>query len=540
MLKKIILENFMSHARTEIELADGLTVLTGPNNCGKSAVVAALHILATNGRTSHVMRHGEKLCRVTVETDDGHTVTWERKKSTVKYTLNGVDVNRVGNSTPETLHDLLRLDRVQAGTGKGTHDYDIHFGEQKSPIFLLGETGSRAASFFASSSDASRLVEMQHRHRSNVRERKSDAKRLTAEKEKNVKRLKVYEPLDQITRLVANAEGARKAIDSLQTQMTKLRELTGFLVRKSEARDRLGRQQQALARIEQTATTPTLLQRESDRQKHLANITTQLSSLTVQQQSLYKQNETLEKLAPPTRQHDVDRLRKRIADLTRLQQHQQKARRILDCCERLESPPPMEAAGQCGKTVDAILKATKREEHAAHCGKVLSDLRRVPDLYDTQRPRSLMRRLAAAIKSEARSKEAKQAFASLTKPPQLNAVNSMRQTIVKLSEYQAKIREASTAKQALERLHSPSDPNDLAPLKLKINQLISLTQSAAAAKQRSESAKEDVGQCERTVRAFVELNPTCETCGGCIDPETLLSSLPEGHCHSGKETTRGK
>ena len=31
----------MSHDDTTIELADGLTVLIGPNNCGKSAVVAA-------------------------------------------------------------------------------------------------------------------------------------------------------------------------------------------------------------------------------------------------------------------------------------------------------------------------------------------------------------------------------------------------------------------------------------------------------------------------------------------------------------------
>jgi len=174
----------MSHRRTEIELADGLTVLTGPNNCGKSAIVAALQILATNGRTTHVMRHGEKFCRVTVETDDGHQIAWERKKKTVKYILNGEDVHRVGSSIPDSLHDLLRLDRVQAEAGKATHDYDIHFGEQKSPVFLLDETGSRAASFFASSSDASRLVEMQHRHRSNVRERRAESKRLTIEKEK--------------------------------------------------------------------------------------------------------------------------------------------------------------------------------------------------------------------------------------------------------------------------------------------------------------------------------------------------------------------
>ncbi|MFH1302796.1 MAG: ATP-binding protein, partial [Planctomycetota bacterium] len=34
MLKRITLHNFMSHSHTVIDLSPGLTVLTGPNNCG--------------------------------------------------------------------------------------------------------------------------------------------------------------------------------------------------------------------------------------------------------------------------------------------------------------------------------------------------------------------------------------------------------------------------------------------------------------------------------------------------------------------------
>ncbi len=41
MIRRITLVNFMSHSHTVIEPADGLTILTGQNNCGKSAVVWA-------------------------------------------------------------------------------------------------------------------------------------------------------------------------------------------------------------------------------------------------------------------------------------------------------------------------------------------------------------------------------------------------------------------------------------------------------------------------------------------------------------------
>ena len=135
MLRKITLKNFMSHSETVVELADGLTVLTGPNNCGKSAIVAALQTLATNGRTTHVKRHGEKSASVEVETSEGDCVQWERKGNTVKYVINGEDVHRVGQSVPEGLHEILKLDRVDLGTGKSTDRYDIHFGEQNRLCF---------------------------------------------------------------------------------------------------------------------------------------------------------------------------------------------------------------------------------------------------------------------------------------------------------------------------------------------------------------------------------------------------------------------
>src|SRR5580693_3354782 len=99
----------MSHARTVIEPAAGLTVLVGPNNCGKSAVVAALQILCHNEKSTYVTRHHERECRVTIETDDGHVIEWRRKNSP-SYTVDGKPFDRLGRSgSPDGLHDVLRM-----------------------------------------------------------------------------------------------------------------------------------------------------------------------------------------------------------------------------------------------------------------------------------------------------------------------------------------------------------------------------------------------------------------------------------------------
>src|SRR5262245_56734371 len=158
MLSRIELTNFMSHAATVIEPSAGLTVLVGPNNCGKSAVVAALQILCHNENSTYVLRHNERECAIKVQTDDGHTIVWRRKHSP-SYTIDGELFDRLSKSgVPDSLQKVLRLAKVEAGNDS---DFDVHFASQKSPIFLLASSPATAAKFFASSSDASRLVEMQ-------------------------------------------------------------------------------------------------------------------------------------------------------------------------------------------------------------------------------------------------------------------------------------------------------------------------------------------------------------------------------------------
>ena len=76
LIRRIELRNYMSHARTVIDLAEGLTVLVGPNNCGKSAIVSALQTLCQNTTGDYMRRHGERECSVRVATDDGHVLEW--------------------------------------------------------------------------------------------------------------------------------------------------------------------------------------------------------------------------------------------------------------------------------------------------------------------------------------------------------------------------------------------------------------------------------------------------------------------------------
>lgn len=213
MINRIELKNFMSHADTVIEPARGLTVLIGPNNCGKSAVVAALQILSHNDNSTYVLRHEEKKCRVSVTTDEGDTIVWRRGKTGgPAYEINGTTFDRLkGAGQPEVLETTLRLPKVQCDRD----DVDIHFGEQKSPVFLVRDSARTAADFFASSSDAGRMMKMQSLHKQKLRDAKKELKACSEEWSEAQLDIEVLEGVPGLKREYENLDELSTSLDKL-------------------------------------------------------------------------------------------------------------------------------------------------------------------------------------------------------------------------------------------------------------------------------------------------------------------------------------
>ena len=234
MIKRIELVNFMSHSHTVIEPADGLTVLVGPNNCGKSSVMTALQILCHNETSTYVTRHGEKECSIIVETTAGDTVQWVRHRNTTKYVINGETFDRLRGRVPPILHQILKLTKVYLEQSQD--EFDIHFGSQKDPVFLINDSGRAAAGFFAASSDASRFIEMQKLHSQKVKEANRDLKRFDKEVEDLENEIDLLDPIpdlkesfDECSQLMKTIEIHDNAATSLQKKIEKLTQLQSRL-----------------------------------------------------------------------------------------------------------------------------------------------------------------------------------------------------------------------------------------------------------------------------------------------------------------------
>ena len=388
MIKRIELVNFMSHPHTVILPAEGLTVLTGENNTGKSAVIAALQILARNVSGDFMMRHGERECRIIAETGEGHVLEWKRKNQTVSYTLNGRDIHRLRGSVPDDLQGLLRMPQVEAEGGP----FDVHFGEQKKPIFLLDESPARRATFFASASDTIKLIEMQSLHRQKVRDAKTEEKRLAKEKSRLNRRLETLAPLERLDERLQHLEQTYAAIQAADSRI--------------EGLSRLFRE------IEQT----------NNRVDEWTDTQSAAQSLS----------------APPALEA-TEALERTIGRFQNLASLAQKTEEDSDRLAGLAMPPDLSDTRPLSDIIARMNEAEMRQRRYQKHAAMLTQIFAPPEIHPLEALSSLISRLSNAENDVFRKKQRVKLLGGLTEPPASADTKNLERLIARIEEGQQNV-----------------------------------------------------------------------------------------------------
>jgi len=128
MLKSLLIQNFESHKDTEVTFAEGVTVVTGASDAGKSSLRRAIEFVVLNRPSgSGMVRDGEKATTVTL---DG--VVKHRSRSDHYYELDGVQYKALGRSVPDSVQQKFNMTA-------------LNFQQQHDVYFLIGNTpGERA------------------------------------------------------------------------------------------------------------------------------------------------------------------------------------------------------------------------------------------------------------------------------------------------------------------------------------------------------------------------------------------------------------
>ncbi len=142
MISQLTVRGFQSIGNDTLDLAP-VTLITGRNYSGKSAILRALHALATNKNGDEFIKQGEKQALVSVTLDDGQAITWTKAKGKGgEYELDGRTFTKTAGQVPEEIAEALGIRPIPIDD---TFSLFPQIQRQWDPPFLVGESGSRIA-----------------------------------------------------------------------------------------------------------------------------------------------------------------------------------------------------------------------------------------------------------------------------------------------------------------------------------------------------------------------------------------------------------
>ena len=231
---RLRVKNFQSIEDASLDV-DGLTVVTGPNNSGKTAMIRAVYGAFTNARGTKYVRHGKASCEVSLDFADGRSLVWEKGEKVNRYVLDGKTLNKVGQGAPPEMTSLGVLP-VEASGRELWPQFAHQFVGQ---VFLIDEPGSVLAEAIADVTRVGVLNEALRNAQSDRRTAASDLKLRQADVSKHEAAAKKFDGLDDALKLASEVDAVRADLAALQRQLDEARRL----------RDRLRQAQAEVTRL---------------------------------------------------------------------------------------------------------------------------------------------------------------------------------------------------------------------------------------------------------------------------------------------------
>jgi energy-coupling factor transporter ATP-binding protein EcfA2 len=146
---RVTIKDFQAIGRATLT-AEGLTVITGPSDRGKSALLRAIEAGLFNRTGEGFVRVGQASASVhlVLAHSETHEILWEKGGGANRFTVDGTAYGRVGRDAPPILKQLGFRDELigaritDDGVRQGGEIMRPQVARQFDPIFLLGQSGS--------------------------------------------------------------------------------------------------------------------------------------------------------------------------------------------------------------------------------------------------------------------------------------------------------------------------------------------------------------------------------------------------------------
>lgn len=221
-IKRVSINNFQSHKNTVLDFSEGLNVITGPSDQGKSAVIRAIKwVIYNEPRGTDFIRYGATSARVVLELYNGNKIIRERTKNKNRYKIVTPDEKELnfegfGSEVPEEVVKILGTPKVSLDIGLHS---TINIAEQLEGPFLLTETGAARAKAIGRFAGLHIIDRALKDCITDLRRENQAVERVEAELESTQKKIKEYRKLKIVREKIKRAE---KLTTKLENRINKV------------------------------------------------------------------------------------------------------------------------------------------------------------------------------------------------------------------------------------------------------------------------------------------------------------------------------
>lgn len=514
----------MAHRASEIELSPGVTVISGPNNIGKSAIVEAIRHLVANPAPKNVIRHGANQALVRLELDSGEIISWQRRETSASYLIQRTDpekpgaadppeeYHKFGREVPEDVRALLRLEPVKTDTD----DLDIHIGNQRQPIFLLDRPGSHAAGFFAASTEADYLLKMQQALKRRIDSAKNTRKALDAELAAIAEQLKELEPLDDLADRIELAESLYALIIRTESEIPRLAEVINRLQEMHAGLAAAGQAREILSSLE----GPPVWQDISG----LNLIVTELQEKTRQNRWEFLRAGVLDELATPPVLAATADLEALLRQSRATQGRFDEAQATSQTLTPLAAPPDLAATAE----LEALLRQSRaiqsRLDGAQTISQFLADLTVPPDLAEVKELSGSVQAMGQLAEKTGILQDRHTVLARHLPPPRLDEVSQLHVLLTDLrGQHELRQRREGVAG-LLAKVLPPPELEATADLEHSLAALGQAEASLSREQNRLDQATRQLQEKKAEIQEYLQAAGVCPLCGSPLDMEHFLES----------------
>lgn len=217
---KVRVRNFQSLEDVSLTIK-GLTVVTGPNNSGKTALMRAIRGVFENSPSGPLVRYGEEKLTVDIEFDDGKSVTWEKGSKDNSYVINGYKLETVGRGAPTELAEL-GVKPIQVGNTTLFPQIARQF---KDTLFLVDSSGAVLAEALSDVEKVGRLNNGMRFAEKDKRSASGELKVRHKDLKKQEEIVDTFNGFDQVDTLMENLETLKAKIGKLGDSIEKIKSL---------------------------------------------------------------------------------------------------------------------------------------------------------------------------------------------------------------------------------------------------------------------------------------------------------------------------